>query len=167
MRIADSVCPTARRRQLIVRELPDELLIYDLDRDAAYCLNRLSMEVWRRCNGKSTIRCIAQSLEETFGPIQEEYIWLAIDQLAKHHLLERRPDPPPGIARMTRREAVRRIGIGTTVAIPLVSSIIAPTRTQAASCGVACHPCTTGADCCSGVCMSNPPGCQQGTTRCA
>ena len=167
MRIDGSVYPTARRRQLVSRELPDELLIYDLSRNEAYCLNRFSMEVWRRCNGENTIEDIVQSLEQTFGPIHEDLVWLAIKQLDRHKLLEPHADPPPAVARMTRRDAVRRIGIGATLAIPLVSSIVAPVATQAATCLVACHPCSTNSECCSGICMSNPPGCQQGTTRCA
>jgi len=166
MRIEDSLYPKARQLRLIVRELPDELLIYDLDRDAAFCLNRFSREVWRRCDGENTTERIAQSLEKTFGSIDENLVWLAIEQLAQHNLLERRPDRPHGVARMTRREAVRRIGIGSAIAIPLVTSIISPAPTQAASCSAACHPCNANSDCCSGVCINNPPGCQAGTTRC-
>jgi hypothetical protein len=33
--------PTARKDQLIVKELDDETLVYDLERDEAHCLNQL------------------------------------------------------------------------------------------------------------------------------
>ena len=32
--------PTARKNDLVIQELPDELLIYDLSRNKALCLNQ-------------------------------------------------------------------------------------------------------------------------------
>jgi hypothetical protein len=31
--------PLARKEGLVIQELPDEVLVYDLDRDRAHCLN--------------------------------------------------------------------------------------------------------------------------------
>ena len=154
--------PCARRERLIVRELPDEVLVYDLDRDQAHCLNRTAAEVWKQCDGHATPADIARRL----GRLDERIVWLALDQLSQHHLLKQKVDWPATMSRMSRREAVRRLGIGAAIAIPLISSIIAPTPAQAVSCFPTCHPCNTGSDCCSGVCVSNPSGCQSGTTRC-
>ncbi len=32
--------PSARRKDLIIEELPDEVLVYDLNTDRAHCLNK-------------------------------------------------------------------------------------------------------------------------------
>ncbi len=54
--------PRARKDELVVHELPDETLIYDLDRDRAYCLNETAAFVWQRCDGRKSAREIAQAL---------------------------------------------------------------------------------------------------------
>jgi hypothetical protein len=151
--------PQARSARLVVRELPDETLIYDLDRDNAHCLNSSAAAIWQLCNGKRSAAQIAKDLPEPLGPVDESVVWLALEQLGKDHLLEAHVTWPETIPRITRREAVRRIGLGAAIAIPLVSSIIAPTAAQAATCLTHCSPCSTGTQCCSGVCASNPPGC--------
>src|SRR5207248_2525045 len=41
--------PSARQDRLVVQELSDEVLVYDLDRHRAHCLNRAaSLPQWRR-----------------------------------------------------------------------------------------------------------------------
>jgi hypothetical protein len=105
-----------------------------------------------------------------------QIIWLALDQLRRSHLLEETttanevttwPAPIPRLENMSRREAVRRIGLGAAITLPLVISMTAPTAVEAAvSCGAPCHPCSTPADCC-GVCSNTTvPGCGPTTPRC-
>lgn len=53
--------PKARQSQLIVKDLPDEVLVYDLDRDKAHCLNHTAGMVWKNCDGKSNVTEIAAS----------------------------------------------------------------------------------------------------------
>ncbi|HEY0004483.1 MAG TPA: hypothetical protein VGB17_06700, partial [Pyrinomonadaceae bacterium] len=43
--------PLARKEGLVVRELADELLVYDTRRDRAHCLNKTASLVWQRCDG--------------------------------------------------------------------------------------------------------------------
>jgi hypothetical protein len=105
----------------------------------------------------------------------ERFVWLALDQLRGSYLLKEDETNektfwPPAIsviAGMSRREAVRRIGLGAAIALPLVISITAPTPAEAAvSCGATCHPCNSPVDCC-GVCSSvSVPGCGPTTPRC-
>jgi hypothetical protein len=159
MRRPETGHPKARSKRLVIRELPDETLVYDLDRDTAHCLNASATAIWHLCDGRRSPAQIAKDLPSPFGPVDESVIWLALEQLAKDHLLEARVSWPETLPRMTRREAVRRIGIGAAITIPLVTSIIAPTPAQAATCLTHCSPCSTGTQCCSGVCASNPPGC--------
>jgi hypothetical protein len=152
--------PIARKEGLVIQELPDEILIYDLDRDKAHCLNQTAALVWQRCDGHTTTSSIAQSLAtELDAPVDEKVVWLALDQLGRNDLLERQPVPPPMLAGLNRREMVRALGIAAAVAVPVVTSILAPAPAQAASCipnGGACPGGPT--TCCSGICSVNTCG---------
>ena len=116
----------------------------------------------------------ALSISSQMTP-DNQIIWLALDQLRRSHLLETStanaeptwPAAIPGLEKMSRREAVRRIGLGAAITLPLVISMTAPTAVEAAvSCGASCHPCSTPADCC-GVCSNTTvPGCGPTTPRC-
>ncbi|PYS79821.1 MAG: hypothetical protein DMF70_12375, partial [Acidobacteria bacterium] len=54
--------PLARKEGLVIQELPDEVLVYDLDRDRAHCLNETAAFVWQRCDGRTSTVEIARSL---------------------------------------------------------------------------------------------------------
>src|SRR5258707_7201942 len=80
--------PSSRKDGIIVRELQDEVLIYDLQRDKAHCLNKTAGFVWHHCDGRTRIATVARLLankEQT--PVVESVILLALDQLAERHLL--------------------------------------------------------------------------------
>ena len=163
--------PLARKEGLVIKEVDDEVLVYDLARDQAHCLNRSAALIWRLCDGKNSIRQMAVSFgQESGSEADARLILLGLKDLRRYQLLENAgSDGPPVVAQsMSRREAVRRIGMGAAIALPLVISISAPTPVQAAvSCGARCKPCSTGAECCSGVCIDTPSGCSPGTRRCA
>lgn len=143
--------PRARKERLVVQELADETLVYDLDRDRAHCLNQTAGFVWRQCDGRATTREIAQALgKSTDSQVDEKVVWLAIDQLARHHLMMDIPPTPKQFAGMNRREVVRALGIA--VAVPVVASIVAPTPAQAATCKGTGQPCSSGLECCSTIC---------------
>ena len=56
--------PKKRKEGIIVKELPDEVLVYDLDRDKAHCLNHSAAAVWERCDGRTTVAEIARAVEK-------------------------------------------------------------------------------------------------------
>jgi len=152
--------PKRRKHGLVIKKLQDEVLVYDLDCNNAHCLNRSAAAVWERCDGRATVADIARAVEKKTGvSVGQEFVWLAIEALSRDHLLEERVDWPAAVPRISRREAARRIGICAAIAIPLVTSIIAPTPAQAATCTGRCGSCSTGATCCSGVCAPNVAGC--------
>lgn len=155
-RKAQTTKPVARKEGLVIQELPDEILIYDLERDKAHCLNQTAALVWQRCDGHATTSAIAQSLAtELDTPVDENVVWLALDQLGRNDLLERQPVPPPMLAGLNRREMVRALGIAAAVAVPVVTSILAPTPTQAVSCIPNGQPCPGGpGTCCSNICTA-------------
>lgn len=105
--------------------------------------------------------------------IDEGLVWLALGELRRSQLLEEAADktrnenqwprPSMGIASMSRREAVRRIGFGAAIALPIVVSITAPTPAQAGTCKHANDTCSANAECCSGTCLpGSPPKCLGG-----
>ena len=44
----------ARHDELVVQELPDEVLVYDLRKHKAHCLNQTAAFVWNHCNGQAS-----------------------------------------------------------------------------------------------------------------
>ena len=145
--------PLARKEGLVIEELSDEVLINDLERDSAHCLNQTAAFVWQRCDGRQSAIDITRELSSTVGErLDDKIVWLALDQLKRNHLLIDAPIPPPPVAGMNRRQMVRALGLTAAVAIPVVASIVAPTPAQAATgCASQGQPCG-GANpgCCSG-----------------
>lgn len=154
--------PEARREGIITKEFEGEVLIYDLELDKAHCLNPLAGRIWTHCDGRATAGEIAASLSHEQGsPVDEKVVWLGLEELRRSHLLEEAPDQTywPPVMDMSRREAIRRIGLGAAIALPIVVSMTAPTAVQAAaSCGGKCTPCVTSIDCC-GSCFPSVSGC--------
>ena len=145
--------PRARKQGLVVQALPEETLVYDLDRDRAHCLNETASLVWERCDGRTTTKEIAQSLTKSLKhPVNEKIVWLALDQLDRNHLLSEESFIPKAVAGMNRREVVRALGLSAAIAIPAVVSIVAPQPAQAVSCLGNGQPCSSPAQCCSNLC---------------
>lgn len=148
--------PLARERALIVEELVEETLVYDLEVHRAHCLNRSAALVWKQCDGRRGIAEITKILKRELGAgVDDKMVWYALEQLGKFRLLEARAGKPITNNRgMTRREAVRRLGLAA-MAVPLIISIDAPTSAQATS---ACLPsgaaCSASAQCCNGLCSN-------------
>lgn len=145
--------PRARAAGLVVRELADEVLVYDLESHKAVCLNKTAALVWRSCDGQKSVRRIARDVAALTGEaVPEELVWLALEQLGRDRLLDARVSRPASFAGMTRRELIRRLGLAAAIALPVVTSIVAPTPAQAASCLPTGAACTVSAQCCNGVC---------------
>jgi hypothetical protein len=158
--------PRARHAGLIVRELEDETLIYDADTDKAHCLNHTAALVWKHCDGTSSVTQICDSLSQTMETtIDEKVVWYALQQFNKDGLLEEKIEPPAAfiVAGMSRRQMVRTLGLTAMVAIPVVTSIVAPTPVQAQSCLPMGSPCTSTPQCCRFLfCFGTPPRCNPG-----
>jgi hypothetical protein len=149
----DQLKPCVRANGLVVQALPDEVLVYDLERHKAHCLNHTASLVWKHCDGRTSVTEMVRVLErEMNNPVPEDVVWLALQQLGKAQLLAGEPHALETGKRMSRREVIRRLGWGAAVALPLVTTIVAPTAVEAASCLSTGSVCTTGAQCCSGVC---------------
>ena len=157
--------PRARREGLVIQELPDEVLVYDRERDKAHCLNQTAALVWGYCDGKTTVPTMARQLEHDLKTeaVDEKIVWYALNQLSKDHLLADDFIAPAMLSGMSRRQMVRVMGVAAVIALPLVTSIIAPTPAQAATCLATGAACSGGAQCCSGSCPGSPGQCPGGT----
>jgi len=136
--------PCARKTGLVVQEMPEEVLVYDLDTNKAHCLNRSAAFVWRSCDGKTSISDIARLFEtQTGDKVSDDFVWLAIDQLNENALLE--SEVKSAFAGRSRREVIKKIGLASVVALPIIASLVAPKSAFAlASCG-----CVAPGDCLS------------------
>jgi len=153
--------PKARKEKLVVREFADELLVYDKERHEAHCLNRTAALVWKHCDGETPVaeisRRLATEMTGAGEKVDERLVWHALAQFERGHLLEEKVEVPAGVLSaigggLNRRQVMRALGLTAVVAVPLVTSMIAPTPAQAATCRGAGQPCTIGTQCCSGVC---------------
>ena len=149
--------PRKRAENLVVDDgLPDELLVYDLDRHKAHCLNQTAALVWQSCDGKSSASDIARRVSRKLGAeFPEDAVWLALRQLEKLHLLEVSAPMPPRFRGLTRREMIRNLSIAAALTLPAVISIVSPTPAQASTCAHAGQSCGNGIDCCFGCACDN------------
>ena len=160
--------PLARSdERLVVEELEDEVLVYDLDSDRAHCLSAPAAAVWRQCDGETTVEALGERLGMDSGTIER-----ALEELTACALLEDAAIEPtsPSNSHLggltTRREmTLNVVKVGAAAAtVPLIVSVAAPppaaalTPTDqecinAAGCTEGCGACD-----CLGCCCCEPGG---------
>lgn len=124
--------PASRTDGLVVTELMGEVLVYDLERHRAHCLNAAAAVVFKHCDGTRSVDELASLLQRELGAAADpDCVWLALDHLGKARLLQQRIRRPPGAGRPSRRELLRRVG--AAILLPAVTSVLAPTPAQAAA----------------------------------
>src|SRR6266850_596538 len=160
--------PIARRENLIVEELPDEVLVYDLITDRAHCLNKTAALIWNNCHGEKTEGDIAELLQrELKTPMSAQLVTLGLEELTGYGLLREDASAPPR-ARVSRRRLIQHLGLTAAIALPMIMSISAPAAAQASSVTDPCVanpraegcPCSTDGDCDSANCnggICGPP----------
>ncbi len=148
--------PMALRAGVLVRPLSDELVVYDLERHRAHCLNPTAAAVFRLADGTRTPGEIASALGHEGDPDQgEAVVRLALEQLAELGLVDGGgATVEDDSAVQARRQALRRLGAGAALLLPAVVSMIAPTPAAAASCTSNCVGQPDGTPC---NCASGPP----------
>jgi len=169
-RVDTQVLPESRSDDLLTRKIPGELLIYDLKRHRAFCLNETAAIVWKSCNGKRTITDLARVLESHYqSPAAEQVVWLALHKLDKSKLLKVRLPAPVRKSLISRRRLLHA-GVATAFALPLVISMVAPTPAAAAT-GITNNNCKnrspTGPGGCGGQpCLDKPGFCVAAGNKC-
>lgn len=133
------IFPRVRINEIVVRSHQNEVLIYDLKTNKAYCLNETSAAVWRLCNGKRSISEIAIFLQNNLGvPISKDFVCLAIQQFETENLSENGDDRQRFPGDISRRKLIRRIGSTSLAALPLITSIVAPPASNSQSQNATC-----------------------------
>jgi len=133
--------PIARRSDIVTQEAGDEVLVYDLTTNKASCLNDTAAFVWQNCDGKNSISDIAAALSrKTNSAFIDEFMWLAIDELSQHDLLATPIQPVLAVTGLSRRDMIKKVGLGAIIALPIVAKIVAPPAAYSASfCGSTCN----------------------------
>jgi hypothetical protein len=163
------VVPKAREDRLLSKELGEEVVIYDLDRDEALCLNAATASIWRHCNGKKGLGELAELLAADTGlPADEELVLVALDRLRAKKLLKG-SEPIPGVP--SRREITLRLGLAAGL-LPVILCLPAPSVAQTASCladvsaGKRCSPNQCGVECGGTTCGTGSFFCKKvGTNK--
>jgi hypothetical protein len=157
--------PRKRRDALVIQELPEEVLVYDLERHKAFCLGKNISWIWRHCTGQRTPGQIARGLEAEIGaPVGEDVIGVALHRLSKARLLREPIGPLASSPRSSRRQLLRH---AATLGGLTILAISAPTVGQAATClpvGTCVNSHCT--DLSGRVCCSGASGCRQNSMAC-
>ena len=156
--------PRARKDGLVIKELPNETLVYDLETDEAHCLNQTAALVWKRCDGRTTIAKMTSLLQAQLETsVNADVVWLAVKQLRDFHLVDSYDEETVAMPLVSRRNLVLKYAPAALV-LPLIMSISAPTAAQAATdpCiadpgGLGC-PCQSDGDCDSQNCNAGTCG---------
>jgi len=160
----NSEYPCARKEDLVVERLENEILVYDQIHHKAHCLDPNVAHVWRECDGKSSVREIALRLQKKHDlEIDEGVVRVAVQRLGKVHLLKKRVNFSEGVNSRARRDWLKKVALigGFSIA-----SLMVPSAAMAASCAHSCSglgdctPCYNSSTgkcdkvCCRGSCVT-------------
>lgn len=110
------------KENLLVQNLPDEILVFDVSTNKSYCLNETAKIVFNACDGVKTFNDV---------DLSEEIIYLSLDELKKNNLIQDNYGSP--YSGINRREVIRKIGLASMIALPVISSLSLPTAAAASS----------------------------------
>ncbi|MBX7171609.1 MAG: PqqD family protein [Pyrinomonadaceae bacterium] len=146
--------PVSRKSNIVVQELENEILIYDLSINKALCLNQTAALVYQLCDGTRTVSEISRLMSKKLKTIvSEELVLLALSDLKKNNLLESSKETPDFLLNISRREVAKKVGLASLVALPVIASVVAPSSIMAQSTGLALNsPCNAPGQCQTGNC---------------
>jgi hypothetical protein len=158
--------PKTRNENIVVQAIENEILIYDLKTNKAYCLNETSALIYQLCDGKNSVADISLKLSQKLNqPITEDVIWLALDSFKKDNLLEEGEQFAINFNGLTRRQVVKKVGLSSLLVLPVIASVVAPAAAATASLAPLFASCTNPGQCQSGNCgTATSRCCVTGTT---
>src|SRR5438477_5068457 len=117
--------PLRRKRGLKVEEFDHEVLVYDLDRHQAHCLNPVAAKIWMLCDGESSIADLAAEVAADAGRDPDESVIVrALELLSEASLLESPSTITADLVDASKRRTLGRLGWAAVV--PIVMSIGVP-----------------------------------------
>jgi len=117
--------PEVRRDELTIREVGQELVVYDDRHRRAHRLNKAAASILRASDGTRTVDEIALLLSNDADPKERtELVWMTLQDLSQADLLTAAITPPGDLDR-SRRNLLRKAAV-IGLALPVLESIIAP-----------------------------------------
>jgi len=115
--------PLARKSDIFVENLPEEVVLYDKTNNKMHCLGKTAAAVWENCDGTRSVDDLAQIVEAKFGaPADRKVVLLALEELENADLLEAGSGIVANTDLPSHREAVGKIALASTA---LVATIVA------------------------------------------
>jgi hypothetical protein len=151
-----AVPAAARSEGLLIEQVGDETVVYDLESKEAHCLSALAARVFELCDGRLKLDGIAEAAGIELGrSVTTDEVVAAVEQLEERRLLDT-PFLVMHEGGISRRDAIRR-GVFATA---LVTTIGVPVATAAATDQIptGCTGCGKNPDCISGHCCQSNPG---------
>lgn len=144
--------PQLRTQNLVITELEEESLIYDLDVNKAFCLNETARLVMNQCDGtKSVDQALGIINRQLKTKMSADMVWLVVSQLKDANFIEKDYEIPIQTNRVSRRK-ILNAAASLGVALPIITSLIVPTALHAqSSCLTQNQMCGSGL----GVCCPN------------
>lgn len=118
--------PKARTADILEQEAGRELMIYDLRIDKAYNLNETLTIIYKACNGKTSFNEVNRAFKFT-----DDLIYLALDKLHRENLLTNYESCK--FKNLSRREIIKKIGLVSMIALPVITGLVAPPAAAAQS----------------------------------
>lgn len=118
--------PQTKDKGIVLQKLGNELLIYKLSDNQGFSLNQTLTQVYEACALGMTV----EQLEKENG-FTKDLIYLSIDELKREELIE--ANTHNHFAGLNRREVIKKVGLSTMLALPVLLSVTAPKASQAAS----------------------------------
>jgi Coenzyme PQQ synthesis protein D (PqqD) len=109
----------------IVEQLMKEVMIYDRNKNKAFCLNHKAAFVWQHCDGTTTIDEVTVLLQQVSPePVDAAVVEFALETLAAEGLLEPSSFEFRVPAGMTRRSLMQKFGLSAAMSLPLVTALL-------------------------------------------
>lgn len=141
--------PKRREEDLSVRELDDELLVYDANNGKAHSLNRTAAFVFRLCDGTRNVSDLETALAAEIGLPREDaacMVEAVLEQMGRCQLLVEPITPASQDRRLTRRQVLKGLA-AAMILVPMIASLATPSAALALSIGGEGWPCQTNQDC--------------------
>jgi hypothetical protein len=119
--------PKAKNSKILIQEVENEVLIYDLTNNKVFNLNTTAALVWQSCDGSNSVETIS---ENTNFPIN--LILLTIDELQKYNLFEEEFVTNLPTDKTNRRKLLMQFAT-TAIVFPAIVTIVAPKAINAQS----------------------------------
>jgi len=79
--MSHSYFPKARHKDLVTTKVGDETVVYDISASKAYCLNHVTTQVWKACDGHRHVESLLNQVKQAGFPDVTEDLIKASDLL--------------------------------------------------------------------------------------